>query len=181
MGKGKGQPRTSHFVRFTIAYKVVQYIKRYNLTPRQAWLKLSEVDDKGNWKKRGFQQLLEEHYKNREFDTHFIGQLKDRTARINFYKNHIKKFVDEYLSGKEKEVEDKETEEEDVEGKEEREKILCGPAVLPTRSLNVGLCSAAQRLRDYADAELAEYRADFSISQSVLRCVTASSVRTEAA
>ena len=90
MGKGKGQPRTSHFVRFTIAYKVVQYIKRFNLTPRQAWLKLSEVDDKGNWKKRGFQQLLEEHYKNREFDTHFIGQLKDRTARINFYKNHIK-------------------------------------------------------------------------------------------
>lgn len=107
MGKGKGQPRTSQFVRFTIAYKVVQYIKRYNLTPRQAWLKLSEVDDKGNWKKRGFQQLLEEHYKNREFDTHFIGQLKDRTARINFYKNHIKKFVDEYLTGKEKEVEDK--------------------------------------------------------------------------
>ena len=45
MGKGKGQPRTSHFVRFTIAYKVVQYIKRYNLTPRQAWLKLSEVDE----------------------------------------------------------------------------------------------------------------------------------------
>tara|TARA_R110002126_G_scaffold141848_1_gene287020 strand:- start:117 stop:488 length:372 start_codon:yes stop_codon:yes gene_type:complete len=107
MGKGKGQPRTSHFVRFTIAYKVVQYIKRYNLTQRQAWLKLSEVDDKGNWKKRGFQQLLEEHYKNREFDTHFIKQLKDRTARINFYKNHIKKFVDEYLTGKEKEVDDK--------------------------------------------------------------------------
>ena len=107
MSKGKGQPRTSHFVRFTIAYKVVQYIKRFNLTPRQAWLKLSEVDDKGNWKKRGFQQLLEEHYKNREFDTHFIKQLKDRTARINFYKNHIKKFVDEYLTGKEKEVDDK--------------------------------------------------------------------------
>ena len=48
MGSKKGQPRTSQFVRFTIAYKVVQYIKRYNLTPRQAWLKLSEVNSKTN-------------------------------------------------------------------------------------------------------------------------------------
>jgi len=113
MGSKKGQPRTSQFVRFTIAYKVVQYLKAaqkrsHKLTVRQAWLKLSDYDkEKDKWKKRGFQELLEEHYKNREFSKHFINQLKDRTYRINFYKNNVKKFVDEYLTNEEKIVEDK--------------------------------------------------------------------------
>ena len=46
MGNKRGQPKTSFFVQRSIAFKVVQYIRRYNLTVRQAWLKLSEVNSK---------------------------------------------------------------------------------------------------------------------------------------
>ena len=38
----QGQPKITYFVKFVIAYKVIQYQKRYNLTPRAAWLKLSK-------------------------------------------------------------------------------------------------------------------------------------------
>jgi len=93
----QGQPKITYFVRFVIAYKVIQYQKRYNLTPRAAWLKLS--------KHRAFKSLMEEHFKNRA--DHLLenilgvatvdgysGNIKD--AKINFYKNHIRKIISEF-------------------------------------------------------------------------------------
>ena len=108
MGK-RGQPPTTHFIKRSIAFKVVQYLKRaqklgHKLTVRQAWLKLSELDKtKTKFKKKGFQELINLHYANRteryrEFAVH---NLMYRENRIQFYKNHIKKFVDEYLDFKE--------------------------------------------------------------------------------
>ena len=96
MGK-QGQPEIDDFVKFVIAYKVIQYQKRYNLTPRAAWLKLSEH--------KAFKDLMHEHFKNRA--AHLLynilggpnidlysGNIQD--AKINFYKNHIKKIIEEY-------------------------------------------------------------------------------------
>ena len=93
----QGQPKITYFVKFVIAYKVIQYQKRYNLTPRAAWLKLS--------KHRAFKSLMEEHFKNRA--DHLLenilgvatvdgysGNIKD--AKINFYKNHIRKIIAEF-------------------------------------------------------------------------------------
>ena len=37
----KDNQRSHDFVKFIIAYKVIQYQKRYNLTPRAAWLEFS--------------------------------------------------------------------------------------------------------------------------------------------
>jgi len=109
MGKTRGQPQTTLFVRRSICAKIVQYIRRYNYTPRRAWLLLSEINpNTGKFKKRGFQELIEEHYKNRQHKQTFINNLKDRTGRINFYKNHIKrKWLDEYLDFKEEQIERK--------------------------------------------------------------------------
>ena len=56
MGK-QGQPKISFFVKFIIAYKVIQLKKRFNLTPRAAWLMFS--------KQKGFKDLMREHYKDR--------------------------------------------------------------------------------------------------------------------
>ncbi len=96
MGK-RGQPKIPFFVRFIIAYKVIQYQKRYNLTPRAAWLKLAEH--------KSFKDLMKEHFKGRanyllenildkeRFDG-LSGNIKD--AKINFYKNHIKKIIAEF-------------------------------------------------------------------------------------
>ena len=87
MGK-QGQPEIDDFVKFVIAYKVIQYQKRYNLTPRAAWLKLSEH--------KAFKDLMHEHFKNRA--AHLLenilggpsGAYPEITdAKINFYKNHI--------------------------------------------------------------------------------------------
>ena len=96
MGK-QGQPKISFFVKFIIAYKVIQYQKRYSLTPRAAWLMLSEH--------KAFKSLMKEHFKNRA--DHLLenilggatvdgysGNIKD--ARINFYKNHIQKIIAEF-------------------------------------------------------------------------------------
>ncbi len=96
MGK-QGQPEIDDFVKFVIAYKVIQYQKRYNLTPRAAWLKLSEH--------KAFKDLMHEHFKNRA--AHLLynilggpnidlysGNIQD--AKINFYKNHIKKIIERY-------------------------------------------------------------------------------------
>ena len=88
MGKS-GQPTVSFFVKFIIAYKVIQYQKRWNLTARAAWLKFSEH--------KSFKDLMHEHYKDRAdyLLENILGgpsghypEIKD--ARINFYKNHIK-------------------------------------------------------------------------------------------
>ena len=98
MGK-QGQPKISFFVKFIIAYKVIQYQKRYSLTPRAAWLLLTEH--------KSFKDLMHEHYKNRA--DHLLenilgaatvdgysGNIKD--ARVNFYKNHIRKIIKKFPS-----------------------------------------------------------------------------------
>ena len=94
MGK-QGQPEIDDFVKFVIAYKVIQYQKRYNLTPRAAWLKLSEH--------KAFKDLMHEHFKNRAayLLENILGgpsgaypEIKD--AKINFYKNHIRKIIERF-------------------------------------------------------------------------------------
>ena len=99
MGSKQGQPKISFFVKFIIAYKVIQYQKRYNLTPRAAWLEFSGL--------KGFKDLMQDHYKNKE-DREILlrkilggatvdgysGNIQD--ARINFYKNHIRKIIAEF-------------------------------------------------------------------------------------
>ena len=96
MGKS-GQPTVSFFVKFIIAYKVVQYQKRYAVTTRAAWLKFTEH--------KAFRDLMHEHFKNRKDNLleNLLGgpsghypDIKD--ARINFYKNHIKKIIEKFPS-----------------------------------------------------------------------------------
>ena len=52
----RGQPKTSHFVKTSIVFKVKQYQKRYNESGRKAWLRLT--------KHRAFPELMAEHFKN---------------------------------------------------------------------------------------------------------------------
>jgi len=97
MGNKRGQPKISYFVKFIIAYKVIQYQKRYNLTPRAAWLKLAEH--------KAFKSLMREHFnnKNKKYLDGMLGEptvdgysgnIKD--AKINFYKNHIRKIIEQF-------------------------------------------------------------------------------------
>ncbi len=88
----KGQPKISFFIKFIIAYKVIQLKERYNITPRAAWLMFS--------KQKGFKDLMQEHFKNRadHLLENILGgpagtypEIKD--ARVNFYKNHIRKII----------------------------------------------------------------------------------------
>ena len=95
----KGQPKISFFIKFIIAYKVIQLKERYNITPRAAWLMFS--------KQKGFKDLMQEHFKNRasyllenllsgpKIDG-YSGEIQD--ARKNFYKNHIKKIIGNFKS-----------------------------------------------------------------------------------
>lgn len=109
MGAAKrGQPPTTLFVRRSICFKIVQYVRRYNLTPRQAWLEISKYDfEKKKFKKRGFEELINEHYKNKSVKEYWVNAFKNKENRIQFYKNHIKKkWLDEYLTFKEKQVEE---------------------------------------------------------------------------
>ncbi len=88
MGK-RGQPKISYFVKFIIAYKVIQYQKRYNLTPRASWLKLTEH--------KSFKDLIKEHYKNKDQTDWWVESiLKDTDVKINFYKNHIRKIIEQF-------------------------------------------------------------------------------------
>ena len=88
MGK-QGQPKITYFVRFIIAYKVIQLKKRFNITPRAAWLMLS--------KQKGFKSLIKEHYKNKDQTDRWVKRiLKDDDVKINFYKNHIRKIIAEF-------------------------------------------------------------------------------------
>ena len=93
MGK-QGQPKITYFVRFIIAYKVIQLKKRFNITPRAAWLMFS--------KQKGFKDLMREHFKNKadHLLENILGgpvgvypEIKD--SKINFYKNHIRKIIEE--------------------------------------------------------------------------------------
>jgi hypothetical protein len=88
MGK-QGQPKITYFVRFIIAYKVIQLKKRFNITPRAAWLMLSEH--------KAFKDLIKEHYKNKDQTDRWVKRiLKDDDVKINFYKNHIRKIIAEF-------------------------------------------------------------------------------------
>ena len=90
MGK-IGQPKITFFVRFIIAYKVMQYQKRYNLTPFKAWMHLT--------KHSGFEKLMREHFKNKEFPDHWISNiLSSYDVRKTFYKNHIRKIIEQFKS-----------------------------------------------------------------------------------
>ena len=88
MGK-RGQPKTSLFVRYNIAYKVIQLKDRYNLTPRAAWLLFTS--------QKVFKDLIKEHYKNKDQTDWWVESiLKEEDVKINFYKNHIRKIIAEF-------------------------------------------------------------------------------------
>jgi len=88
MGK-RGQPKISYFVKFIIAYKVIQYQKRYKLTLRASWLLFTTH--------KAFKDLIEEHYKNKDQTGWWVESiLKEEDVKINFYKNHIKKIIAEF-------------------------------------------------------------------------------------
>jgi len=92
-----GQPKITFYIRFVIAYKVIQYQKRWNLTPRAAWLRFSEH--------KAFKDLMQEHFKNKK-DKYLIGMLGGpiedgysgniKDTKINFYKNHIRKIIEQF-------------------------------------------------------------------------------------
>ena len=85
----KGRPRVSDFVKISIAYKVIQYSKRYNETPYKAWFRLI--------KHRAFKDLMREHYKNTQHREHWTRKLTQSTdSQRKFYSKHIKSFVKEY-------------------------------------------------------------------------------------
>jgi len=89
MGTQRGQPKTTFFIRFCIAYKVIQYKRRYNLTPFKAWLKLT--------KHKAFEDLMKEHFKNKSYPEHWINSIQESDdVKKNFYKNHIRKIIAEF-------------------------------------------------------------------------------------
>jgi len=88
MGK-RGQPKISFFVKFIIAYKVIQLKNRYNLTPRAAWLLFT--------KQKGFKNLMREHYKNKDQIDWWVESISiEEDVKINFYKNHIQKIIAQF-------------------------------------------------------------------------------------
>ena len=91
MGIRRGQPKTSLFVRYNIAYKVIQYEKRYNISPYKAWRKLTEH--------RAFKDLMLDHFKNKSGSAEWWTKniMKSPNVKKNFYKNHIKKFRKELI------------------------------------------------------------------------------------
>ena len=100
-----GQPRVSHFVSRSIAFKVVQYVSRYKLTPYKAWQKLSNRDKKTRKYKKGFQGLIKEHFKNKTHQEYWVKNFEYENVKKKFYTNHIKKFINEYLNLKEDQFE----------------------------------------------------------------------------
>jgi hypothetical protein len=89
MGNKRGQPQTSLFVKRSIAYKVLQYSKRYNESNYKGWLRLT--------KHRAFESLMKEHFKNKSGSAAWwIKNIKREDVKKNFYKNHIKKFIIDY-------------------------------------------------------------------------------------
>jgi len=85
----KGRPKVSDFVKISIAYKVIQYSKRYNETPYRAWFRLI--------KHRAFKSLMEDHYKNTSHPGHWVNKLtENKDSQRKFYSKHIKSFINEY-------------------------------------------------------------------------------------
>ena len=87
----RGQPKISFFVKFIIAYEVIRYQKRWNLTPRAAWLKFSEH--------KAFKDLMQEHFKNKAYTQHWVNNILEyKNVRETFYKNHIKEIIKQFPS-----------------------------------------------------------------------------------
>ena len=85
----KGRPRVSDFVKISIAYKVIQYSKRWNETHYRAWLRFVKV--------KAFKDLMQEHYKNTKHREHWTRKLTQSTdSQRKFYSKHIKSFIKEY-------------------------------------------------------------------------------------
>ena len=90
MDTKRGRPKVSEFVEITIAYKVMQYCKRYNETPYKAWFRLI--------KHRAFTNLMEDHYKNKPKDLKYgtdfwVNRInKNFETQKRFYTRHIKKW-----------------------------------------------------------------------------------------
>ena len=86
-----GQPKITFYIKFVIAYKVIQYQKRYNLTARAAWLKLANH--------KAFEQLMLEHFKNKAYTGHWVYNiLESIDVRRTFYKNHIREIIGQFPS-----------------------------------------------------------------------------------
>ena len=86
-----GQPKITFYIKFVIAYKVIQYQKRYNITPRAAWLKLTNH--------KAFKQLMLEHFKNKAYTGHWVYNiLESIDVRRTFYKNHIREIIEQFPS-----------------------------------------------------------------------------------
>jgi len=85
----KGQPKISFFVKFIIAYKVIQLKERYNITPRAAWLKFTD--------QKGFKDLMQDHFKNKTQSQFWVYNiLLNKSVRLAFYKNHIRKIIEQF-------------------------------------------------------------------------------------
>ncbi len=83
----RGQPKTTHFVKTSIVFKVKQYQKRYNESGRKAWLRLT--------RNRAFPELMAQHIKNKKTRAEWwVTRMNNSIdVKINFYKNHIKKWI----------------------------------------------------------------------------------------
>ena len=94
-GKGfskPGQPKMEWFVKATICIKVKEYSKNYKISKRQAFLKLCNL--RSHHRRTGFKKLMEYHFKNKEYPGAFVNNMIDNIdAQINFYKNHVKKWL----------------------------------------------------------------------------------------
>ncbi len=90
MGK-VGQPKITFYIRFVIAYKVIKYQKRWNLTSRAAWLKFSEH--------KTFKDLMRDHFKNKTHTEYWVNNiLENRNVGETFYKNHIRGIIKQFPS-----------------------------------------------------------------------------------
>ena len=82
----RGQPKISYFIEQCIAFKVMQYAKRYNESHYKAWFRLT--------KHRAFKDLMKDHYKNTSHPEHWVQRLTTSfEAQKKFYTKHIKKWV----------------------------------------------------------------------------------------
>jgi len=82
----RGQPKITEFIEYCIAFKVMQYAKRYNETHYKAWFRLT--------KHRAFKDLMKDHYKNTSHPEHWVQRLTTSfEAQKKFYTKHIKKWV----------------------------------------------------------------------------------------
>ena len=82
----RGQPKISYFIEQCIAFKVMQYAKRYNESHYKAWFRLT--------KHRAFKDLMNVNYKNRRAREYWVQRLTTSfEAQKKFYTKHIKKWV----------------------------------------------------------------------------------------